>query len=158
LNHEHAYEADPMKTANQLKIIQQRRKALARERAEVERKIALIDQEESDLAISERTLARLLGVSLDPDLEDLSQLRKRPKGGKPRDIPSIHEMALVLYGDTKQEWLETQEIVRLIKQKWWPSAKRNDIAPTLWRLHKDGKLRKDGTRYALPETQEPHHG
>ena len=151
------YVAD-MKSAKELQVIGKRKKELAKLRTDLERQMYNLKQEESELAIAERTLARLLGIELEPEIEDdIETLHARLNGrrAKPRKTPSIHEMAASLFKETGQEWLETMDIVRLIKTRWWPSAERNDIAPTLWRLHKDGKLRKDGPKYALPKTQEP---
>ncbi len=92
-------------------------------------------------------MAEIFGITVESDADPPASKAR----GKPKDIPSIYEMAVVLFQTTGKEWLETQEIVRLIKERWWPSAQRNDIAPTLWRLQKDGKLRKNGSKYALPD-------
>jgi hypothetical protein len=140
-----------MKTAKDLQPLVKRERDLAKRRAELEQALAEVSRLESELAITKRTIADTYGIKLDAGSQPVSTKTK----GKPKDIPSIHEMASVLFQASGQEWLETQEIVRLIKEKWWPSADRNDIAPTLWRLQKDGKLRKHGTKYALPSAKEP---
>jgi hypothetical protein len=142
-----------MKAGKEFVPILRKERELAKRRADLERDMTALAQEESELAITKRTLAKLLGVELDdedqPEVGNAMALGRRVGGGKPKGTPSIREMATTLFRGTKEEWLETQEIVRLIKIRWWPSADRNDIAPTLWRLQKDGWLRKDGTKYAL---------
>lgn len=121
---------------------------LAKRRAELEQAMSALAQEESELAITKRTVAKMIGIELEAMAE-----QPRGKGrGKPKDIPSVYDMTARLLRESGQDWLETQEIIRLIRERWWPSAEGNDIAPTLWRLQKDKKLRKDGTRYAMPKS------
>lgn len=130
-------------------------KEVQREKAAAVQRLAALDHERSDveqqineLAITERTLARLLSVDLpEPLVPASSELSKRKK---PEGIPTIYVMTLTLFRDQGVHWLEGQEIVQAIREKWWPTAKNDDIGPTLWRLAKMGKLVKQGTKYALP--------
>lgn len=71
---------------------------------------------------------------------------------KPEGTPTIAEMINMVLVDAKAKGtdaLESQEIVHRIRAKWWPDAQSNDIAPLMWRLAKNEKLKKIGTKYSL---------
>jgi hypothetical protein len=74
---------------------------------------------------------------------------------KPKNIPSVYVMTVTLLRESGSKGLEPQEIVTLVRQRWWPGASSNDINPTLWRLSKHGKLRKEDGRYFLPADTRP---
>ena len=60
-------------------------------------------------------------------------------------------MALIVLRERSEEFVESSEIFSAIKARWWGSATKNDVLPTLWRLAiKDNRLRKEGSRYGLP--------
>ena len=73
-------------------------------------------------------------------------------GGKPPGTPTVLDMAFsVIATDAEpqgQMFMEAQDIVAAIRRRWWPTVKSNDIAPTLWRAAKEGRIYKTGTRYA----------
>jgi len=106
-----------------------------------------VEQRINELAITERTLARLLSVELPEPMPTSSDASKRKK---PDGIPTIYVMAVTLLRERGVHWLEGQEIVHAIRERWWPTADNNDISPTLWRLFKTGRLAKQGTKYGLP--------
>lgn len=115
--------------------------ALDRERGELEQVI-------NELAVAERVVARLTSVDL-PQGQSVAApdgvKRKKPNG-----IPTIYVMVLTLFRETGEHWMEAQEIVQSIRDRWWPTAENNDISPTLWRLARMEKLTKSGTKYGLP--------
>lgn len=128
----------------------QREKAAAIERlGKLDRERSALDQQINDLAITERTLARMLSVDLPepaPMRSPELATRKKPVG-----IPTIYVMTVTLLRDRGDHWMESQEIVQAIRERWWPTAESSDITPTLWRLYKtSGKLAKNGTKYGLP--------
>lgn len=140
---------NPHDMTNQLKTIQEQRaeaqaelKALSQRKEEVESWLR-------DLSVTERTLARLLNVDLPSDAEPVSD--ERPRGRKPKGIPSVFVMACNAIRDSGEEWLDVSDILASIKRRHWPDATSSDISSTLWRLaEKDKRLRKQGTKYALP--------
>jgi hypothetical protein len=148
-----ASDAD-MARNREFEAIQKEKALVAKKLAAIDRDRAMLEQQASELAVTERTLARILGVDL-PQETGGSTSNGSKAGGKPKKLPSIYQMMLALLAEAPGGALEVQDAMRLIRERWWPSAERNDIAPTLWRLAKTGKLKKDGTSYALPETEEP---
>jgi hypothetical protein len=123
-------------------------------KSEAEKRLRDLDVERTeleqwlrDLAVTERTLAKLLEV----DLPVSSVVPETPRRKKPDNIPSVYDMAVTVLRERAEEFVEGQEILAAIKLRWWPDATNNDITPTLWRLAtKDNRLRKEGTRYGLP--------
>ena len=109
---------------------------------------AQIEQRITELTITERTLARMLSIELPASSSPVQTDGAKRK--KPIGIPTIHVMTLTLFRERGEHWLESQTIIQAIKERWWPTAANNDIAPTLWRLSATGKLTKQGTKYSLP--------
>src|SRR3977135_3833711 len=103
------YETD-MKSAKDFQPLIKRRKDLSKRRADLEQELAEVARLESELAITERTVAEGYGVTAggggDPGAS-------RSARGKPKDLPSIHDMTDVLFKASGKEWMETQEIVKL---------------------------------------------
>lgn len=62
-----------------------------------------------------------------------------------------------LFGDTS-EGLEPREILSSIRQLIWPQAKSEAVSSIVWRMWKRGQLEKIGTRYRLPQKNEPSDG
>lgn len=133
----------------ELEIIQSKKAAAESELKALDTKRAELEQWLRDLAVTERTLARMLDVDL-PD-DTATPLSEHSRRKKPEHIPSVYDMAVTVLREYGVEFVEGQDIVIGIKTRWWPSATNNDILPTLWRLAiKDQRLRKEGTKYALP--------
>ena len=122
-----------------------------------------LEQEEAELKITERHIAKLTQGELERPMTELgarvmaaSKAQEAAQRGKrkPDGVPSVLAMAgtvLLEKAERGQIWLEPAEFVTEIKKRWWPEAEQAFIAPQLWRAFKKGTLRKDGTRYALPE-------
>jgi hypothetical protein len=137
-----------------LQIVRARKLKVAEELASIDRRRRELDQEANDLAVTERTLARLLSVEL-PDMVEVPDHRPDvARRRKPKGIPSVYTMTATILRESndvhERRWLEAQDIVQLIRAKWWPNAESTDITPTLWRLSKTDKLLKRGSQYALP--------
>lgn len=141
---------DDMKRQD-LDIIQKRKKAVAERLDAIDVERAALAQEMADLAVTERTMARLLDVDLPEPTANRHPkvaVRKKPDG-----IPTVYIMAATILREASEDgqaWMEPQEIVRAIRERWWPDADSNDINPTLWRLYKNLKLSKKGNKYGLP--------
>ena len=67
-------------------------------------------------------------------------------------------MAATLIRESGQHWMDASDIIKGIREKWWPTVEPGDVSPTLWRLDKTQKLQKDGTRYALLPGKGAYHG
>ena len=137
--------------ATELERVQYQKARVAERLSDLERERAMLEVEASELAITERTLAKLNKIDLPkifsaPAPRDAHQTTRK----KPRGIPTIYVMVLTLFRDRGDHLIEGAELVQAIKDRWWPTANNNDISPTLWRLHKTGKLIKKGTKYAVP--------
>lgn len=132
----------------ELERIQTKKAEVEKQLREIELQRTELEQWVRDLAVTERTLARLLEVDL-PEAQ--SVVPEAPRRKKPDNIPSVYDMAVTTLRERAEEFVEGQEIVSAIKRRWWPEATNNDITPTLWRLAtKDQRLRKEGTKYGLP--------
>ena len=137
--------------------------AVQRKKADVERQLKEIEHRRveleawlRDLVVTERTLARILDVDLPDNSQAAPQEAAPHRRRKPENTPSIFDMARIIIRDRGDEWVEGAEIVAGIRRRWWPDAESNDITPTLWRLAtKDSRLRKEGTRYAMPIVDRP---
>lgn len=132
-----------------IKDIQRDKKAALDRLAAIDRERSELEQIINELAVAERVVARLTSVDLPEsqpsEVASGSATRKKPQG-----IPTVYVMALTLFRETGEHWIEAQDIVQSIRERWWPTAENNDISPTLWRLSRMGKLTKNGTKYGLP--------
>lgn len=152
--------------------IHERRKEIAEQRSDLAHTIdrcrqvdASLEQEDAELAITERNIAKFTGSDLENPVTELgarlvaahkTQLANRREKRKPDGLPSVLSMAATVLIQRAQEgqiWLEPAEIVTEIKRRWWQRAEHGDIVPQLWRAVKKGLLLKDGSRYALPDNQ-----
>ncbi len=131
----------------ELKDVQREKAAAIKLLGTLDRQREIVEQQINELTITERTLARLLSVEL-PELSG-PLAPEAAKRKKPAGIPTIYMMALTLFRERGVHFMEGHEIVRAIRERWWPTADNNDISPTLWRLSKTGKLVKNGTKYGL---------
>lgn len=131
----------------ELKTIQQQRAEAEQQLQSLKERVASTEAWIRDLAVTERTMAKLLDI----ELPETAPPPAKPRGRKPPATPSIFRMACDAIRDSGEEWLEASEILGYIQRRHWREATANDVSPTLWRLAmKDQRLRKDGTRYALP--------
>lgn len=132
----------------ELKDVQREKEVEIERLARLDAERSQAEQRINELTITERTLARMLSVELPEPLKPATSDGAKRK--KPDGIPTIYVMTLTLFRERGVHWLEGQEIVQAIRERWWPTADNNDISPTLWRLSKTEKLVKAGTKYGLP--------
>lgn len=143
------------KSSSDLDLIRQRRQQIDAERknlaAQIDslrRKETMLDQELHELTVTERTIARLHNI----ELPELIAPPEKATGGKPAGIPTVLEMAnAVIASEAEgrdQLFMEGNDITEAIRRRWWPTVKPSDVTPTLWRAAKEGRIYKNGTRYA----------
>jgi hypothetical protein len=132
-----------------LKDVQRKKDAAIARLADLDRQRAEVTQEINELAITERTVARMLSVDL-PEPTAPVRLPELATRKKPVGIPSIYVMTLTVLRERGAHWIEGSDLIEAIRDRWWPTAARAEIAPTLWRLSKMNKLTKNGTKYGLP--------
>lgn len=134
-------------------------------RAEIERLRLALAQEDSELAVTERNVARFLPNmppvpvgTIAADIVESIAPRSSRGVRKPKGIPTIFRMACeVLWESTAsgRPWLDTHEITAEIKKRWWPGVEAGFVQPQLWRAAaKRNALMKNGARYALPHKNE----
>lgn len=136
---------DAMK--QELRTIQQQRAEAEERMRSLKDEIAQVEAWIRDLAITERTMAKLLNI----EVPEQTEVPTKSRGRKPAGTPSVFRMACDAIRDSGEDWLDTSDILGYIQRRHWKDATASDISPSLWRLAvKDKRLRKDGTRYALP--------
>ena len=148
------------------KEIAERRTLIAEQINELKKLDCVLDEEESELAITERNVRKFVGGEIARAIGELTanaiaEFAKNQGAGrgkrKPDGLPSVLSMAgtvLIERAEQGRGWLEPAEIVTEIKKRWWPEAEVEFISPQLWRAAKRGSLQKDGTRYAVPQRNE----
>ncbi len=137
-------------------------------RAEIQRQRIVLEQEDAELAVTERHIARFLpsgdglvpiGSVMNAVVQDVATRFTPTRASmganrKPKGIPTIFRMACDVLRESARNgkpWLDSQEITNEIKARWWPSVETSAVQPQLWRAATKRKaLLKDGTRYALP--------
>jgi hypothetical protein len=164
-----------MTMMDQLKLVRDRREAVEAEIEHLIARIAALKAELPDLQVTERTLARLAGVDDSPRLSSMfvgrppyevgdgtpisaAQLAAALNGGgKPSGLPTTPDMILTLLIESRRRGLngmEPKDLTRAISRRWWPGVKSEEVSPIVWRMHKRGQLRKEGSLYLLPENTE----
>lgn len=134
-------------------------------RAEIERLRLALAQEDSELAVTERNVARFLPNmppvpvgTIAADIVESIAPRVARGVRKPKGIPTIFRMTCDILRESEacgKPWLDTHEITAEIKKRWWPEVEAAFVQPQLWRAAaKRNALMKDGTRYALPRKNE----
>jgi hypothetical protein len=81
----------------------------------------------------------------------LSNESKKPAGTP--TMPEMIEAVLTEASFQGRHALEPKEIVATIRQKWWPTVTPASVSPIAWRLAKEGRLHKDGSKYSLAREQ-----
>ena len=150
-----------MANSDPLSLIRKRKAEMAeqraKEKAERERMEAAEAQrknEEEELAIAERVLARLAGKSDNSSTSEATKIKKvipaTDSAPRPAGIPTVPEMVTELLLEAEQtgkRGLTSSEIVATIDSRWWPGVAVNAIMPTVYRsiakgywFNKEGKL------------------
>jgi hypothetical protein len=132
-------------------LLRYRREAIAVQRKELDEQATALKIEDAELETAERVLARFEPTTEAKGTEEPSA------GGKPQNTPTTPVMILTLLKDAERQGkpgLEPREMLLGITKRWWPSVKSEDVAPTAWRMWKEGRLSKDGSLYMLPKNNE----
>lgn len=139
--------------------LRDRRKEIAAKLKELDETATALRTEDSELESTERVLARFVPEAA------TSQPKEAANGatidgassasagsGKPVGTPTTPQMIITLLKDAERQGktgLEPREMLIAITKRWWPSVKSEDVAPTAWRMWKDGRLLKDGSLYRV---------
>jgi hypothetical protein len=130
-------------------LLRERRKAIAAELHDLDERATALKAEDTELATAERVFARFV----EPSSDDTKGTEEAVSGGKPQNTPTTPSMILTLLKDAQRQGksgLEPREMLLGITKRWWPTVKSEDVAPTAWRMWKEGRLAKDGSLYMLP--------
>ena len=159
----------PMIDASQLQPLRDRRAQIAKRLGDLEARATKIAREKDDLdrqasAIDTtlETLAKVYGVEVEVEVD--GEEVKPPKHGvstKPENTPTMFgmvETVLLEHALWGADFLEGQVIYDEIRKRWWSTAPRNSVIPSLYRFEKEGRLVKLGTKYGLPQTNEAPGG
>jgi hypothetical protein len=66
---------------------------------------------------------------------------------KPANMPTLKTMVATAFeGHTE---LKTDQIFAFVRRRWWPSAPRNRVRSTIWKMCATGQLEKDAGAYKL---------
>ena len=117
--------------------------------------LAYLRQELVDLEVAIRVCERF------HDRHDYSKILPAKAGApeevrKPSGIPTMADMithVLEVSDFDEAGSMEPKEILAQIRKIWWPDAPKDSVGPIAWRMWKEGKLQKDGSRYFLAEKQ-----
>lgn len=80
--------------------------------------------------------------------------------GRPEGIPTIWDMVLEFFNNSKVQSATVGDITDFIRGRWWPGVANSQVGPTLYRIAGEGRLRKVGKgKFALPDIKnEPPYG
>lgn len=70
------------------------------------------------------------------------RMRKGQELGTPRPdgIPSVWEMTQIIISETSDQQATVSDIMKKIDARWWPGVHRNQVAPTIYKFAKNGRL------------------
>jgi hypothetical protein len=142
-----------MANVSKIKIIQQKRRAIAQKIVQQREVLGALEAEERDLEIAERVLASLFSEP-ESGLDAPAHVEEEEESGKPDGIPTMPTMIYEALKDARDrglKGLEPKDITAYIAAKWWPSVKINNVGPIAWRLYKSEKLAKRQSKYRLPD-------
>jgi hypothetical protein len=140
-------------TTDSILLLRERRKAIAAELHDLDERATALKAEDTELATAERVFARFV----EPGTAEPKEAMEADAGGKPQNTPTTPVMILTLLKDAERQGkpgLEPRQMLLGITKRWWPAVKSEDVAPTAWRMWKEGRLSKDGSLYMLPKNNE----
>lgn len=131
----------------------------------LERRIALLRAELAELNVAQRVLARFDGDDGHNDIPGVSEpatavftlTPESQRSQKPATVPTIPDMILKVLTEAHSaglDGLEPKAILAEVRKRWWPGAPSESIGPIAWRMARDGRLRKSGSLYGIPEGEE----
>ncbi len=62
-------------------------------------------------------------------------------------------MVMTILGEAKaqgRKGADSAELIRIIRERWKPKFTADNVRPTLWRMVKQGRLKKRGSLYTMP--------
>jgi hypothetical protein len=149
------------KTISKLVLIQQERRRLEGEVSELREILTAKETRLQQLTIAEEVVASLPDVE-PAGIDQRSSSTNAPtwsekRSPKPEGTPTVPEMIVEALLDCQargQKGMEPKDIARFISRRWWPAVTINAVGPVAWRMHKQGKLTKRGSKYSLPKNDE----
>ena len=117
--------------------------AIERRLQEIRETISALQVEADELAVALRVFERYST----PELLEKKDNIDIPKLGPPRPpgIPSTYEMTDMVLKSSERDGkngLSANEIVEQIGKRYWPGVVGAQILPTIYKLAKDGRIRK----------------
>ena len=143
-------------TDHAIRAIRDLRLAAERELGTVEAQLAALSERVSRLRITEEELTAALGATM-PSRSKRSRKGKSqgPRAAsppRPVGVPQTPHMICVAIAEAQDRGLpglRPEETRDFIRAKWWPAVEIDAVGPTMWRMAKRGRLRKNGTVYSL---------
>lgn len=137
-----------------IETIRRKRADLVDQREKLVAKIARLETEIAELNVTERTVARLIGLTLPAPASQDAQ-RETGRNAKPDDLPAMTTMIkaiLLAHFRRGRRGLAPKEIREDIAKFYWPDVPSEAVGPIAWRMLTRGELEKtpDGL-YALPK-------
>jgi hypothetical protein len=137
-------------TTDSFALLRARRREIADEAKDLRSRLESLEAEDTELESAEKVLLRFGAVPSEPIARPASDF-----SGKPEGTPTTPSMILALLreaGGQGKPGLEPKELQISISKRWWPTVKSEDVGPTAWRMWKDGRLKKAGSLYMLPNS------
>jgi hypothetical protein len=145
----------PLTMTDRFERLKQRRKAISKEIGLHNELIAALELEDKELEAAEAVLSRFADegseVSAKPPDESIPSADAK---GKPTGTPTTPTMIMQLLTEASRQGkpgMEPREMQLQIARRWWPGVKSEDVAPTAWRMWKDGRLSKEGSVYSIKQ-------
>jgi len=117
--------------------------------------ISMLKREEQDLEIAVQVMDGLLKrPAYRAMLPPIEATADTVEPTKPVGIPTVPNMimeALLVASDNGMYGMEPSHVTAFIRDNYWPSVQSQNVAPTMWRMARDGKLTKNGSVYSLRE-------
>lgn len=119
-------------------------------------------KELDDLTVAQRVMSKLYGMEAMAD--DIAELPIADSNSlsKPSGIPTMPEMITAAIqserdanGNLLSLGLEPRDITKFIAENWWPDVRSELVGPIAWRMWRQGRLSKLGSRYCLPKQIDP---
>ncbi|MET3578536.1 hypothetical protein ABID19_001553 [Mesorhizobium robiniae] len=136
-----------------IETIRRKRADLVDQREKLVAKIARLETEIAELNVTERTVAKLMGLTAPATVSHV--LPETGRTTKPNDLPPMPTMiteALVVHYRQGRRGLTPSEIRDEIAKRYWPEVTAEAVGPIAWRMMKRDELEKtpDGL-YTLPK-------
>lgn len=150
-------------TNEPLDMIVKRRNEIAAAISDYTTKIDDLRKELPDLDVAERVLKRLSPSADEGPITTVfmtlgAQLAEKDANKiKPADIPTMPEMIIeaIKNIDHGHVGLMPADVVKYIAHTYWSGVRPELVGPIMWRMAKEGRLSKVGSRYSLPGEIDP---